>query len=41
VENIKMDLGEIGWGCTDWISLAQDMDNGKALVKAVMNLLVP
>jgi hypothetical protein len=24
VDNIKMDLREIGWGCMDWIDLAQD-----------------
>jgi hypothetical protein len=27
VNNIKMDLLEIGWGCVDWIGLAQDRDN--------------
>jgi hypothetical protein len=26
VDNIKMDLREIGWGGMDWIDLAQDMD---------------
>jgi hypothetical protein len=26
VENIKMDLGEIGWDGMDWIELAQDRD---------------
>jgi hypothetical protein len=26
VNNIKMDLLEIGWGCVDWIGLAQDRD---------------
>jgi hypothetical protein len=41
VENIKMDLGEIGWGIIDWIGLSQDRDKWKALVKAVMNLRVP
>jgi hypothetical protein len=24
VDNIRMDLGEVGWGDVDWISLAQD-----------------
>jgi hypothetical protein len=38
VDNIKMDLREIGW---DWIDLAQDRDQWRALVKAVMNLRVP
>jgi hypothetical protein len=26
MDNIKMDLSEIGWGCVDWIGLAQDRD---------------
>jgi hypothetical protein len=37
----KMDLGEIGWGGVDWIGLAQDRDKWRALVNAVMNLLIP
>jgi hypothetical protein len=41
VDNIKMDLLEIGWGGVDWISLAQDRDKWRALVNAVMNLRVP
>jgi hypothetical protein len=41
VDNIKMDLREIGWGDMDWIDLAQDRDQWRALVKAVMNLRVP
>jgi hypothetical protein len=40
VDNIKMDLGEIGWDCMDWIDLAQDMDQWRALVNTVMNLRV-
>jgi hypothetical protein len=39
VDNIKMDLGEIGWGGVDSIDLAQDMDKWRALVSVVMNLL--
>jgi hypothetical protein len=41
VNNIKMDLGEIGWGAMDWIDLAQDRDQTRALVRTVMNLRVP
>jgi hypothetical protein len=36
-----MDLREIGWGAMDWIDLAQDRDQWRALVKKVMNLWVP
>jgi hypothetical protein len=36
----KMDLPEVGWGGMDWIDLAQDKDRWRALVNAVMNLLV-
>jgi hypothetical protein len=41
VENIKMNLTEIGWGGMDWIGLAQDRDHWKAPVNTVMNLLLP
>jgi hypothetical protein len=40
-DNIKMDLREIEWGGMDWIDLAQDRDQWRAIVKAVMNLRVP
>jgi hypothetical protein len=39
--NIKMDLGEVGWDDMDWIDLVQDRDRWRALVNAVMNLRVP
>jgi hypothetical protein len=39
--NIKIDLRELGWGAMDWIDLAQDRDQWKALVNTVMNLWVP
>jgi hypothetical protein len=41
VNNIKMDLGEIGWDGVDWIDLAQDRNQWRALVNAVMNFQVP
>jgi hypothetical protein len=40
-DNIKMDLGEIGFGDLKWINLAQDRDRWRALVNTVMNLRVP
>jgi hypothetical protein len=39
-DGIRMDLGEIGWGSVDWIQLAQDRDQWRALVNTVMNLRV-
>jgi hypothetical protein len=41
VDNIRMDLVEVGWGDVDWVGLAQDRDGWRALVNAVMNLRVP
>jgi hypothetical protein len=41
VDNIKMDLLEIGWGLVDWIGLAQDREKWRAPVNAVMNFCVP
>jgi hypothetical protein len=41
VDNIKMNLREIGWGGTDWIDLTQDRNQWKSIVNTVMNLLVP
>jgi hypothetical protein len=38
VDNIKMDLVEIGWGGVDWVGLAQDRYKLKTLVNMVMNL---
>jgi hypothetical protein len=39
--NIRLDLGEVGWGGVDWIGLTQDKDKWRTLVNAVMNLRVP
>jgi hypothetical protein len=41
VDNIKMDLREIRWDGVDWIDMAQDRDQCRALVNTVMNLPVP
>jgi hypothetical protein len=40
VDNIKMDLGEIGCGGMDWIGLVQDRHKWRALVNVVMKLLI-
>jgi hypothetical protein len=41
VDNIRMDLGEVGWGDVDWICLAQDRKRWRALVNSVLNFRVP
>jgi hypothetical protein len=41
VDNIIMDLGEVGWGGVDWIDLAKDRNRWRALVNSVLNLWVP
>ena len=41
VDNIGLDLQEVGCGCVDWIGLAQDRDRWRTLVIAVTNLRVP
>ena len=41
VDNIRMDLQEVGCGYMDWIGLAQGRDRWRTLVSAVMNLRVP
>jgi len=41
VDNIRMDLQEVGCGYMDWIGLAQDSDRWRTLLSAVMNLRVP
>jgi hypothetical protein len=41
VYSIGVDLREIGWDGVDWIGLAQDRDQWRALVNTVMNLRGP
>jgi hypothetical protein len=41
LDNIRMDLVEVGWGGEGWIGLAQDRDRWRALVNSVLNLRVP
>jgi len=41
VDNIRIDLQEVGCGYMDWIGLAQDRDRWPTLVSAVMNFRVP
>jgi hypothetical protein len=40
VDNIRMDLVEVGWGDVDWIGLAKDRNRWRALVNSVLNLRV-
>jgi hypothetical protein len=39
-DGIRMDLREIGLGCVDWIRLAENRDQWRAVVSAVMKLRV-
>jgi hypothetical protein len=41
VNNIKIDIREIGWDGVDWIDMAQDRDQWRALVNTLLNLRVP
>jgi hypothetical protein len=40
VDNIRMDLGNVGWGDVDWTGLAQDRNRCRALVNSVFNLQI-
>jgi hypothetical protein len=41
LDNIRMDLVEVGWDNVDWIGLAQDRGRWRALVNSVLNLRDP
>jgi hypothetical protein len=41
VNNIGMNLGEVGWGDVDWIGLSKDRNRWRAVVNSVLNLRVP
>jgi hypothetical protein len=41
VDDIRMDLGEVGWGDVDWVDLAKDRNRWRALVNSVLNHRVP
>jgi hypothetical protein len=41
VDNIKIDLREIGWGGMDWVDVGQNRDHWMALVNTVLNFRVP
>jgi hypothetical protein len=41
VNNIKIDLGEVGWDVVGWIGLAKDRNRWRAVVNSILNLRVP
>jgi hypothetical protein len=41
VDNIRMDLGEVGWDDVDCIGLAKDRNRLRSVVNSVLNLRVP
>jgi hypothetical protein len=41
VDNIRMNLVEVGWGDVNWIDLAQDRDMWRAIVNLVLNFRIP
>jgi hypothetical protein len=41
VDNIRMDLGDVGWGNVEWIGLVQERKRWRALVNSVLNLWDP
>jgi hypothetical protein len=41
VDNVRVDLGEVGWSDEEWIGQAQDRNKWRALVNSVLKLRVP
>jgi hypothetical protein len=41
VDNIRIDLGVVGWGDVDWIGLAKNRNRWRAVVNSVLNLRAP
>jgi hypothetical protein len=41
LDNVRLDLAEVGWDDVDWIGLAQDRNRWRAVVNSVLNLRVP
>jgi hypothetical protein len=41
VDNIRINLGEVGWGDVDWIGLDKDRNRWRAVMNSVLNLRVP
>jgi hypothetical protein len=40
VDNIRIDLGEVGWGEVDWIGLAQDKNRWRTFVNSVFHKML-
>jgi hypothetical protein len=41
VDNIRMNLGEVGWSEVDWIDLTKDRNRWRALVNSVLKVRLP
>jgi hypothetical protein len=41
MDNVRMDLTEVGWGDVNWIGLAKDRNRWRAVMNSVLNFRVP